>query len=598
MDLSKLSDADLMALKSGDLSKVSDAGLMSLRGTQAPTEPTSPSMMPSQRKSQTIGDIFSDGMKSVAGGTLQHLGNIGATLMASPDDLGIAIGLRDKPQTLSTLVTGQSAPTPFEQRRADILAGSQSLTGGDPNSMAWNGAGLVTDIAGTAGVGGGLANTVRAVAPAVAARLPGLVEAIRTAGMTTGARAAPGALNTVANLATRGVGGAVTGGLSAGMVNPEDASVGVAVGGALPLATKLAGATGNAIGKGATSLVKNTLGMTTGVGGEPISQAFKAGQQGNRAFVDNMRGDVPFTDVLDSAKQGLQTMQAAKSAEYRSGMIPIQNDKTVLSLNGIDQALQDAANLTTFKGQVKNEPAANAVQKMQDIVDEWRQLDPAQFHTPEGLDALKQKLGGVLESISPQEKTAALAAGKVYKAAKAEIESQAPAYAKVMKDYSAASDQIKEIERALSLGNKASADTGMRKLQSLMRNNVNTNYGNRLSLANQLASAGGVDLLPSIAGQAMSSATPRGLAGVSASGGAMASLLTNPYALAGLPLTSPRVVGELAYGLGRASGATGNATSNALTQLLGARPSLNALADPDLVRQFGYRSAPVLAGGR
>jgi hypothetical protein len=32
MDLSKLSDADLMALKSGDLSKVSNAGLMSLRG--------------------------------------------------------------------------------------------------------------------------------------------------------------------------------------------------------------------------------------------------------------------------------------------------------------------------------------------------------------------------------------------------------------------------------------------------------------------------------------------------------------------------------------------------------------------------------------
>lgn len=40
MDLSKLSDADLMALKSGDLSKVSNAGLMSMRGTPAPAEPT------------------------------------------------------------------------------------------------------------------------------------------------------------------------------------------------------------------------------------------------------------------------------------------------------------------------------------------------------------------------------------------------------------------------------------------------------------------------------------------------------------------------------------------------------------------------------
>ena len=40
MDLSQLSDADLMALKTGDLSKVSDAGLMSLKGKEiAPQKP-------------------------------------------------------------------------------------------------------------------------------------------------------------------------------------------------------------------------------------------------------------------------------------------------------------------------------------------------------------------------------------------------------------------------------------------------------------------------------------------------------------------------------------------------------------------------------
>ena len=78
-----------------------------------------------------------------------------------------------------------------------------------------------------------------------------------------------------------------------------------------------------------------------------------------------------------------------------------------------------------------------------------------------------------------------------------------------MKAYSDASDQIMEIERALSLGKKASVDTGMRKLQSLARNNVQTNYGNRLSLARELEDAGGVSLLPSIARQARNSWTPR-----------------------------------------------------------------------------------------
>ena len=37
-------------------------------------------------------------------------------------------------------------------------------------------------------------------------------------------------------------------------------------------------------------------------------------------------------------------------------------------------------------------------------------------------------------------------------------------------------EAIKEIEKALSLNNRASADTAMRKLQSLTRNNVYTNY--------------------------------------------------------------------------------------------------------------------------
>jgi hypothetical protein len=51
MDLSKLSDADLLALKAGDLSKVSDAGLMSLKGVEI----TAPKQMPSSLESAIVG---------------------------------------------------------------------------------------------------------------------------------------------------------------------------------------------------------------------------------------------------------------------------------------------------------------------------------------------------------------------------------------------------------------------------------------------------------------------------------------------------------------------------------------------------------------
>jgi hypothetical protein len=298
--------------------------------------------------------------------------------------------------------------------------------------------------------------------------------------------------------------------------------------------------------------VKHVLGMASGVGGENISQALKSGIENKKAFYKNMAGETAMTDVLDLAKQNLQNMAAEKSAQYRSGMVDIKGDRSVLKFDGIDKSLRDAANAVTFKGQIKNAKGANVVQAISDEIAQWKGLDPAEFHTPEGLDALKQKIGGIVEGIPFEEKTARMVGNKVYSAIKGEITQQAPTYAKVMQEYSEASDTIKEIERALSLGQKASADTAMRKLQSLTRNNVNTNYGNRLDLAKTLEAGGGNEILPSISGQAMSSWTPRGLAGL---GGpatlGIAAAMSNPYALAALPFQSPRTIGTLLYGTGQ-----------------------------------------------
>jgi hypothetical protein len=217
-------------------------------------------------------------------------------------------------------------------------------------------------------------------------------------------------------------------------------------------------------------------------------------------------------------------------------------------------------------------------------VGQWKSLDPADFHTPEGLDALKQAISDIRDTT--QLGTAARkAADTAYNAVKGEITKQAPTYAKVMKDYSEATELVKEIERSLVGNQKTAADTAMRKLQSLMRNNVNTNYGNRLDLARQLE-ANGADILPAVAGQSMSSVTPRGLQGLSATGLAGAGMLTsNPLALAMLPMTSPRLVGEAAYGLGAMNRGIGGAAAsgrNQLAQLLaqtnGAPLTMNRLA--------------------
>ena len=96
----------------------------------------------------------------------------------------------------------------------------------------------------------------------------------------------------------------------------------------------------------------------------------------------------------------------------------------------------------------------------------------------------------------------------------------------------------------------------MRKLQSLMRNNVQTNYGNRLDLARKLEGEGGVSLLPALAGQALNSWEPRSLAGRLGGGATLgvAAFAQNPWALAALPAQSPKAMGGLAYGGGRVAG--------------------------------------------
>lgn len=393
---------------------------------------------------------------------------------------------------------------------------------------------IASNIAGTAGASGILGATLGGLSSTTKAAK--LAEAIRTSGM-----ADVGMLNKV-------LGGATSGAIGSLLIDPESTKTGAVIGGAIPIASAASAPVG--------SLLANIIGgIGTHTGGESLKTAAKAGLEGGeakKALIENMRGKVPMQNVLDTAKQNLQNMAAARSAAYRSGMADISKDATVLNFNGIDDALNNANSAVTYKGQIKNAKGADILGKIQDEINQWKMLDPAQFHTPEGLDALKQKVGGIVESIPFEEKTARMIGSNVYNSIKNEITKQAPTYAKVMGDYSDASSQLGEIERALSLGNKASIDTAMRKLQSLMRNNVSTNYGNRLSLAKSLEEQGGNRILPALAGQSLNSWTPRGLGGAIAGATGIGGIATlNPYILATLLGQSPRLVGETALKAGQ-----------------------------------------------
>ncbi|MFM7008344.1 MAG: hypothetical protein ACKO0Z_03310, partial [Betaproteobacteria bacterium] len=501
---------------------------------------------------------------NLLGGLVRGAGSIGATLV-SPYDIAKDY-LDGKGLSLDS----------NRQRRKDMDAALQSL-GADPESLLYQGGKLTGEIAGTAGAPGLVAKGAQAIGAA-----PRIVNAISSGGFNLGSAPAVGAKEAILNAALRTGGGAVAGGAAAGLVNPEDATTGAVIGGAMPGSVKAAGE----IGKAIKSVAANTLGATTGTSAETVRAAYNAGKSGSDEFVKNMRGQGEFDDVVAKAKEGLNKMREARGNQYRSGMVDISKDKTVLDFSPIDNAMNRVISIGNYKGVQTNKHAASVVDELSGKISEWKSLNPGEYHTPEGMDALKRAIGDIRDS-TQFGTPARRAADTVYNAVKGEISAQAPTYSKVMGDYQKASATLDEITRALSLGDKASKDTAIRKLQSLMRNNAQSNYGNRLSLANELEQQGGVNLTPSIAGQAMNTWIPRGMTGALEKVGLGGAALFQPSVLAAAPIASPRVIGELAHALGRASGGVERAGS-AVASL----PSQNARQ----ILENALRVSPVIGG--
>lgn len=322
--------------------------------------------------------------------------------------------------------------------------------------------------------------------------------------------------------------------------------------------------------KGAGKAGAFVTGLTTGTGIRAVEEAAKAGYEGGKkgqAFVSQMRGKEPASAVVNEAEQAVDVLRRQRQADYRAGMAGVSQDATVLDMAPIRAAFDQIRQMGRYAGrsgtgpaQTLNEPAVAAVAKLDEIISNWEKLDPAEFHTPEGLDALKKKIYNQSKGYQPGTPER-LVADQMYNAVRQLVAKQAPEYMRVMGDYEQASDLLRELEKSLSLSDKASVDTTLRKLQSILRNNANTNYGQRAALGEELVGAGAETLFPRLSGQAMSSVLPRGLSGQLSGVGALGNVLQNfpgaflePTSLAAIGLTSPRAVGETAYTAGRVAG--------------------------------------------
>jgi hypothetical protein len=227
-----------------------------------------------KKESSMAGDLLA--------GAVRGAGSIGATILAPVDAAARAVGVQND-------FIGR---TDRRQAMDQALGGM----GADTDSLTFGGAKLLTEIAGTAGVGGALAKGA-ALLPG-AARMAPVLDAVSSAGFKAGG------LTGARGVGARMLGGGVTGGASAALVNPDDAGTGAAIGAALPPALQLAGATGRAVGGMRRSPQKK--------GGAEIARALDLNDpQAVQAAVAQLRaaqslvpGSVP------TAAQALQTPQA------------------------------------------------------------------------------------------------------------------------------------------------------------------------------------------------------------------------------------------------------------------------------------------------
>jgi hypothetical protein len=333
----------------------------------------------------------------------------------------------------------------------------------------------------------------------------------------------------------------------------------------------------------AEALATPSLGLSTGAGAEAIREAAKAGMAGGpkaEAFLEQMRGNAPIENVVSTARDAVSELYRNRADAYTSGMTGATGSKAILDFAPIDAAITKAEKIGTFEGISIRGNAANALKEIKDKIQEFKLNPSLNTKTIEGFDKLKQAIGDIQQT-QPYGTPARKVADELYNAVKNEIVKQAPEYAKVMSDYENATALLKDIQGTLSLNKNANVDTSIRKLQSILRNNANTNYGRRVDLARELEATGvpGADtLFPQLAGQMLSSKTPRGIQGGVLPLGAGAMGVAggfNPATIAAIGASalasSPRLVGETAYYGGKAAG-TAKMLSDALKNYTGKMP--------------------------
>lgn len=336
------------------------------------------------------------------------------------------------------------------------------------------------------------------------------------------------------------------------------------------------------------------LGITTGVGGEAVKKVYEASKAGIDTAINQIVGKTESIDILNKAKAGLQEMIAQKNMQYSTAKktSPFKATDTGwaassarLDFAPIRKSFDDAKRSITYRGQVSvGDKELAAINEVEQILNTWE--SQPKLHTAAGLDFLKQRIDAVYPE-SPNMTQAQRIIDTTRNGVKNYLVKEVPEYKKAMADYENSIETIREIDRGLLGGNRASQETALRKLLRTTRDET----GVKLSLADKMKNATGIDLTTEIAGASMKSYEPKSLLGTLGGGAGIANIAfgsagLNPLTALGVGITSPKITGLLTQAGGKVAryGTPIDLTAKTGVQLNKVQDAMSLL-EPDLYLQ-------------
>lgn len=380
-----------------------------------------------------------------------------------------------------------------------------------------------------------------------------LATGIGTVGKLAGLGKAAGVVGNVGAGATTGYGFDVASGFAQGEENPFEAGMGTVVGGAIPLVGPAIRGTGRVAGE--------ALGVSTGTGYGAVKRGYEATSAGGAsadAFRSAMRGNVSPEQIVDEARNALGQIVVNRRKAYQGDLANLKtnvHEYSPASLRPLVDSFQkqmndfgvvfDEAGVPNFERSPGLGRYEGDLTKIGTVLQNWGSR-PGDM-TVVGIDKLKQVLDDFRIGSRDSQKFDSFVTNLRNKAK--DIIKNEPGYEKMVKDYESSTGLIKEIQRGLSLGDRAQADTAFRKLTGALR--VNNEF--RRQLINELDTLTDGTLSAKIAGQQMSEMLPRGLirpiGGLAGAAGVLGGVGIIPLLKAAL-FTSPRIVGEILSALG------------------------------------------------